>query len=149
MRKISLDYWWVTPLLCLLLSAGNVEAQHAQKSPNIIFIMADDMGYGDIKAFNSQSKISTPHLDKLAASGMMFTDAHAPASSCVPSRYGLLTGQYPFRAKHMNWRTEPLIEKGRMTMASVLQKNGYQTGIVGKWHLGFDYSDYNNLREGR
>lgn len=87
--------------------------------------MVDDMGYGDIKAFNSESKISTPHLDKLAASGMMFTDAHAPASSCVPSRYGLLTGRYPFRTQNFKWAKEPLIEENRLTIASVLQKNGY------------------------
>ena len=72
---------------------------------------------------------------------MMFTDAHASGSSCITSRYGLLTGRYPFRAKHFNWQTEPLIDKNRMTIATVLQKNGYHTGMVGKWHLGFDYSD--------
>ncbi|MDB4285984.1 arylsulfatase [bacterium] len=135
-------------MLFLVLLTGNIHAQDAQNPPNIIFIMADDMGYGDIKAFNSESKISTPHLDKLAASGMMFTDAHASASSCVPSRYGLLTGQYPFRAKSFKWDSEPLIEESRLTIASVLQKNGYKTGMVGKWHLGFDYTDYNNLKGG-
>lgn len=133
-------------LLCLLI--GKNHAQESQILPNIIFIMVDDMGYGDPKAFNSESKIATPQMDKLADSGMIFTDAHASASSCVPSRYGLLTGRYPFRMKSFSWQKEPLIEAGRMTMASVLQKNGYRTGMVGKWHLGFDYSDYNNLKGG-
>lgn len=124
------------------------QAQDTQNLPNIIFILVDDMGYGDAKSFNSESKISTPNIDKLATSGMMFTDAHASGSSCITSRYGLLTGRYPFRAKHFNWQTEPLIDKDRMTIATVLQKNGYRTGMVGKWHLGFDYSDYNNLTGG-
>lgn len=135
-------------LLVLSLIAQKVKAQKTQKLPNIIFIMVDDMGYGDIKAFNPDSKIATPQLDRLAESGMIFTDAHACASSCVPSRYGLLTGQYPFRMKSFKWQNEPLIDEDRMTMASVLQKNGYRTGMVGKWHLGFDYSDYDNLKGG-
>lgn len=132
----------------LLLIEQNVQAQKSQNRPNIIFILVDDMGYGDAQSFNSKSKISTPNIDKLAASGMMFTDAHASGSSCITSRFGLLTGTYPFRAKHLNWRTEPLIEESRLTMATVLQKNNYRTGMVGKWHLGFDYSDYNNLTGG-
>ena len=132
--------------ICLLSYCA--PEQKSSENPNIIFILVDDMGYGDIKAFNAESKIATPQLDKLAQSGMIFTDAHASASSCVPSRYGLLTGQYPFRMKSFKWQSEPLIDEGRMTMASVLQKNGYQTGMVGKWHLGFDYSDYNNLTGG-
>lgn len=126
----------------------NVHAQDRKELPNIIFIMVDDMGYGDVGAFNSESKISTPQIDKLAESGMMFIDAHASGSSCVTSRYGLLTGRYPFRAKSLKWQSQPLIEENRMTIASVLQKNGYRTGMVGKWHLGFDYSDYNNLTGG-
>lgn len=138
-------------LVCFIfiqLTGQEIRAQKSKNLPNIIFILVDDMGYGDAKAFNSESKISTPNLDKLAASGMIFTDAHASASSCIPSRYGLLTGRYPFRAKHFNWQTDPLIDENRLTMASVLQKNGYHTGMVGKWHLGFDYSDYNNLTGG-
>ncbi len=148
MNKECLIKCWVAGLMILSLMARNVYAQKTQALPNIIFIMVDDMGYGDAKAFNSESKIATPQIDKLAGSGMIFTDAHASASSCVPSRYGLLTGRYPFRAISLNWRKEPLIEADRMTMASVLQKNGYRTGMVGKWHLGFDYSDYNNLTGG-
>ena len=140
--------YWLAGLMVFGLLAGDIQGQGPQSLPNIIFIMVDDMGYGDPKAFNSESKIATPQMDKLADSGMIFTDAHASASSCVPSRYGLLTGRYPFRMKSFKWQEEPLIDEGRMTMASVLQKNGYRTGMVGKWHLGFDYSDYNNLRGG-
>ena len=131
-----------------LFIVGCQTNKEEKKQPNIVFILVDDMGYGDAKAFNPASKIATPNIDKLAASGMLFTDAHASGSSCITSRYGLLTGKYPFRAKHFNWRTEPLIDKNRTTIASVLQKNGYHTGMVGKWHLGFDYSDYNNLTGG-
>jgi arylsulfatase A-like enzyme len=133
---------------CKTPAQESKESQDSKKNPNIIFILVDDMGYGDAKSFNSESKISTPNIDKLAASGMIFTDAHASASVCIPSRYGLLTGRYPFRAKHMNWQSEPLIDANRLTMPGILQNNGYRTGMVGKWHLGFDYSDYNNLTGG-
>ena len=140
--------WGVICLIFILLGTFSIQAQVAKNLPNIVYIMVDDMGYGDAQAFNPDSKISTPHIDRLAESGMMFTDAHASGSSCITSRYGLLTGQYPFRAKSLKWEKEPLIEKDRMTMASVLQKNGYRTGMVGKWHLGFDYTDLNNLKGG-
>ncbi len=139
---------WVICLIFILLGTFSIQAQVAKNLPNIVYIMVDDMGYGDAQAFNPDSKISTPHIDRLAESGMMFTDAHASGSSCITSRYGLLTGRYPFRAKSLKWEKEPLIEKDRMTIASVLQKNGYHTGMVGKWHLGFDYTDLNNLKGG-
>jgi len=140
--------WGVICLIFILFGTFSIQAQVAKNLPNIVYIMVDDMGYGDAQAFNPESKISTPHIDRLAESGMMFTDAHASGSSCITSRYGLLTGQYPFRAKSLKWEKEPLIEKDRMTIASVLQKNGYRTGMVGKWHLGFDYTDLNNLKGG-
>ena len=148
MKKNFQIQWWAICLQFMLICAFGLQAQETKDLPNIIYIMVDDMGYGDAQAFNPDSKISTPNIDKLAGSGMMFTDAHASGSSCITSRYGLLTGRYPFRAKSLKWEKEPLIEKGRMTIGSVLQKNGYRTGMVGKWHLGFDYSDLNNLKGG-
>ncbi|MCP4377288.1 MAG: sulfatase-like hydrolase/transferase [bacterium] len=106
------------------------------KKPNIIFIFADDMGFGDPKSFNDKSGISTPNIDRLGREGIRFLDAHAPASVCIPSRYGLLTGRYPFRTS-IKWDNSRMIPAGRMTLASLLKKNGYHTGMVGKWHLGF------------
>jgi len=128
-------------LLLLILTiacwAHPVALQAAAKSPNIVFILADDMGYGDLKAYNPGSKISTPHLDRLAAGGMVFTDAHSGGSTCVPSRYSLITGRFAARRKRLNWRGGPVIARGRLTFASVLRTQGYRTAMVGKWHQGF------------
>ncbi|WP_244651351.1 MULTISPECIES: arylsulfatase [unclassified Lentimonas] len=110
--------------------------------PNVVFIFADDMGYGEVQALNPEwGKIPTPHLDKLVSAGMTFTDAHTTSSVCTPSRYGLLTGRY-------NWRTtlqsfvlgdgdDPLIAADRMTLGHLFREQGYYTAIIGKWHLGF------------
>jgi len=110
----------------------------ANSKPNIVIILSDDMGYGDVQAYNKNSKIPTPHLNQLAKDGIRFTDAHAAGSVCVPSRYGLMTGRFPVRAPSMQSKNFPVIEKGRSTIASLLKRNGYQTSMVGKWHLGFD-----------
>jgi len=110
------------------------------KNPNIVFIFVDDMGYGDVGVYNEDSKIPTPHIDGLAEEGIRFMDAHAPGALCHPSRYGLLTGRYPYRTDTSVWPNEPVIEEGRMTFASMLQSQGYKTSMVGKWHLGFDES---------
>jgi len=110
--------------------------QAAQEKPNIVYIMVDDMGYGDAGCYNPKSKIPTPNIDSLANAGMRFTDAHSPGALCHPSRYGLLTGQHPFRANVESWRTRAVIRKEQTTIASLLQSNGYRTAMVGKWHLG-------------
>ena len=113
------------------------------EQPNIVLIMADDMGYGDVQALNKNSKIPTPNLNRLAAQGMAFTDAHTPSSVCTPTRYALLTGRYCWRTSLkrgvLNGYGKPLIQPGRQTIASFLRENGYKTGIVGKWHLGLDF----------
>ena len=115
----------------------------AADQPNIVFILADDMGYGDVQCLNpDRGKIATPSMDRLAQQGMIFTDAHTTSSVCTPTRYAILTGRY-------NWRTrlqksvlsgfdKPLIDESRLTVAGLLKQNGYNTAAVGKWHLGLD-----------
>ena len=112
--------------------------------PNIIFMMADDLGYGDLRCLNSNSTIPTPNLNRLAASGMTFTDAHTPSAVCTPTRYGVVTGRYSWRGRLKRGvlfgYSEPLIEEGRPTVASILKTRGYATGVVGKWHLGLGWA---------
>ena len=126
----------------LLLAAA---ADDADARPNIVFLMADDMGSGDLGCYNPDSKIPTPNLNRLAAQGMRFTDAHSPSAVCTPTRYGVLTGRYAWRSRLKSgvlwgWSTL-LIEPGRVTVPSLLKANGYATGCVGKWHLGFQAYD--------
>jgi arylsulfatase A len=109
----------------------------ADSKPNVILILADDMGIGDPHCYNVHSRIETPNIDRLANQGVMFTDAHAAGALCHPSRYGLLTGNYPFRTDVSRWPTEPLIRPGQTTIASLMQRQGYATAMIGKWHLGF------------
>lgn len=112
--------------------------------PNIVFILADDMGYGDMGCNNPDSKIPTPHLDRLAKEGMRFTDAHAASSVCTPSRYSLLTGRYCWRTalkSRVLWPWDPpLIEADRPTVATLLREQGYRTACIGKWHLGWEWA---------
>lgn len=114
-----------------------------QQPPNIVYILADDLGYGDISIYNPQSKIHTPHIDSLAKEGMRFTDAHAPSSVCTPSRYGLLTGRYCWRSRLpqsvLRGYGRALIEKNQLTVASFLKKHQYTTAVIGKWHLGLNW----------
>lgn len=110
--------------------------------PNIVIILADDLGYGDPGCYNPKSKIATPNIDRLAREGLMFTDAHASGPLCHPSRYGLVTGRYPFRTDISRWPKQPLVEPGQMTIASLLKSHGYRTAMVGKWHLGFKEDGY-------
>lgn len=115
-----------------------------EKNPNIIYILADDMGYGDIQALNDSCRIPTPALNKMVANGITFTDAHSNSAVSTPTRYGTLTGRYAFRSRLKNGVLvghEPsLIEAGRETVGSLLQRNGYHTACIGKWHLGLDWA---------
>lgn len=137
--------------LCLGLIFGLLRSTHADAAqiksdshPNIVIILVDDMGYGDPGCFNPESRIQTPNIDSLARDGMRFLDAHAPGPLCHMSRYGLMTGRYPFRTNVGAWPQQPLIEKGQTTIASLLQQQGYRTAMVGKWHLGFAENGYDN-----
>jgi arylsulfatase A-like enzyme len=106
------------------------------------------MGYGDPGCYNPRSKIATPNIDRLAREGMRFPDAHAPGPLCHPSRYGLMTGRYPFRTDITRWPRQPLIDEGRTTLASLLRDQGYRTAMVGKWHLGFRENGYDQALPG-
>jgi len=112
----------------------------ATRPPNIVYILADDLGWGDLRRYNSNSAVPTPNADHLAGEGMLFTDMHSPSSVCTPTRYGILTGRYSWRSRLksgvLNGWSPNLIEPGRMTVASMLRAQGYYTAGVGKWHLG-------------
>ncbi len=129
--------------LCLLGFGFSPASIQAADKPNIIFILADDLGYGDLGCYNAKSKIPTPSLDRLAQEGRRFTDAHAPTSVCTPTRYAILTGRYSWRTRLQRgvlgpWG-EPLIAADRMTVAGMLKQQGYTTACIGKWHLGFNW----------
>lgn len=131
----------------LILSVEACQSPKAEQSlaspnnPNIVFILADDMGYGDPEVYNDSSKVPTPNINQLAAAGMRFTDAHTPSSVCTPTRYGLLTGRYAWRSalkSSVLWAWDkPLIEPDRVTMPKMLKQKGYTTACIGKWHLGW------------
>ena len=116
-----------------------------QKQPNIIFILADDMGYGDVSYLDNNSKLKTENLDRMAQEGVVFTDAHSSSSVSTPTRYGILTGRYNWRSTLKNnvlyGYDKALIPADRETMASMLRKNGYTTAGIGKWHLGWDWDN--------
>lgn len=132
-------------LLMLCLAAALVSpARSAEPSrPNIVYILADDLGYGDLGSYNKDSKIPTPNLDRLASAGMRFTDAHAPTSVCTPTRYSILTGRYCWRTRMgtgvLGIWGKPLIPETRLTVPSLLKQQGYATACLGKWHLGWNW----------
>jgi len=117
-------------------AADPTQPQPSAEKPNVVIVLADDMGWGDPSCYNENSKCSTPHIDQLAAAGMRFTDAHAAGAWCTPSRYGLITGRYAFRTS-LAWQKQPVIAEDVTTVAETLRRAGYATAMVGKWHLGF------------
>ncbi len=133
----------MTPLAILVLACGVVGDAPARPSPNIVYILADDLGYGDLRAICPGSKLATPRLDRLAEQGMVFTDAHSGSAVCSPTRYGILTGRYSWRSKLksgvLGGYSRRLIEPGRLTVPSLLKQHGYRTVAIGKWHLGMDW----------
>lgn len=134
-------------------AAGCRAAASTAVSPNIVYVLADDLGWGDLRCMNPEGKIPTPHLDALARAGRVYTDAHSGSAVCTPTRYGILTGRYCWRGRLKSSVLEgwspALIEPGRMTVASLLREQGYRTACVGKWHLGLDWSTTDGARAGR
>lgn len=130
-------------LVLLPLAAPLTRAQSADP-PNIVFVLFDDLGYGQPRSFVSDSEFPMPHLEQLSLDGMTFTDAHSASAVCTPTRYGLLTGRYPSRIGQFGVCTTysaPIIPTTRLTVAGLLKKNGYHTACVGKWHLGLNWVD--------
>ncbi len=138
--------------LLLAAIAGGCDAAHGQdgRLPNILFILADDLGYGDVGCYNPESKVPTPHLDKLAAQGMRFTDAHSPSTVCTPTRYSILTGRMEFRTGmrgvFVGLGGPCLIQQQRLTLPQMLRDHGYATACFGKWHIGLTFLDRDGKR---
>lgn len=133
----------IVHLIFLLLCCGNSFTLRAQNKPNVVFIFVDDLGYGDLGCYGA-TKVQTPNIDRLAKEGRMFTDAHSASAVCTPSRYALLTGEYPLRGNNGKgiWgpcsHTQPLlIDTNKLTLGQLFKNKGYSTAVIGKWHLGF------------
>ena len=148
---MTLGRMWrlVTAMVALVVlssvGAGSEGAETASL-PNVLVVLADDLGYGDVGCFNAASAIPTPNLDRLAAEGMRFTDAHTPATVCTPTRYSLLTGQLAFRVPRggrvfTGAGGPSLIAADRLTLPQMLKGQGYRTACVGKWHVGLTFFD--------
>ncbi|MCH2182904.1 MAG: arylsulfatase [Mariniblastus sp.] len=143
MEKLLVRYL-VLPFILLVVFQGNTPAQeNTGEPPNIVVILCDDLGYGDVQPLNPDSKIATPTFSGLARQGMTFTDAHSPSGVCTPTRYGLVCGRYCWRSRLkrgvLGGYSRPLLESDQQTIASVMKSAGYQTACVGKWHLGLGW----------
>jgi arylsulfatase A len=133
----------IRSLLSLLVLSGFLHADK-HKLPNVVFVLADDLGIGDISPTNPDCKIKTPHLQKMADEGITFMDAHSSSAVCTPTRYGVLTGRYNWRSRLargvLSGTSNHLIPAERATVAHLLKKAGYHTQMIGKWHLGWDWA---------
>ena len=137
-----------------LVALGLASASAVASPPNIVYILADDLGYGDVKCLNPErGRIPTPALDRIAREGMTFTDAHSGSSVCTPTRYGILTGRYAWRTRLQKGVLDdyvtPLIAPDRLTVPALLKRNGYRTACVGKWHLGFTVDGGKSGKKGK
>lgn len=128
--------------LSQLFTSAVIAQQKTHPRPNVVIILADDMGYGDVSYYNPNGRTKTPNIDKMAQRSINFSDAHSGGAVCIPSRYGLLTGRYAFRVPDKEGYygyLSPLIEQGRETIGSLMQRSGYTTACIGKWHLGVNW----------
>ncbi len=145
MKKLVLLFALVLLVGCRFAYAAKPHPDATARCPNILFILADDLGYGDVGCYNPESKVPTPNLDQLSREGMLFTDAHSPSTVCTPSRYSLLTGRMAFRTGmggvFTGVRGPCLIEEERLTLPQMLREKGYETAMFGKWHIGMTFLD--------
>ena len=141
---------WALALMLPVVSGADGTRAAEQRLPNIVLVLADDLGYGDVGCYNDQARVATPHLDRLAREGMRFTDAHSPSTVCTPTRYSLLTGQMAFRINYRGVFTGVggpcLIRPDQLTLPQMLRSAGYATAFVGKWHVGLSFLDAQGQR---
>ena len=140
----------IAKLMAVVLLGSTINGMAATRKPNVVYVLSDDLGYGDVHCLNPQrGKIATPHADRLAAQGMVFTDAHSGSSVCTPTRYGIVTGRYAWRTRLqsgvLGGYSPPLIDAERLTVPKLLKQHGYHGACIGKWHLGMTLPDAKQL----
>ena len=145
-KIMKVDQRFLLVLLILSISCNeeSISKKENNRKPNVIYILADDLGYGDVQYFNKDGKIPTPNINSMADNGVVFTDAHTSSAVCTPTRYGILTGRYNWRTSLksgvLNGYSKALIKENRTTIASMLKSKGYSTAFIGKWHLGWNWN---------